>query len=77
VNTRTGKQVQRKRRAVVGDRLGSWTIVELLEDGPTMHARRWIIECACGYRARKYECDFRAHALTQCAQCANGKRAKE
>lgn len=55
-----------------GDPWKGWTLVRLLVNGPKAFDRQWLIECACGYQAKRYESDLNSRG-TQCVTCANRK----
>jgi hypothetical protein len=76
MNTRTGNQKARATRVEIGHRIGGWTVERMIEDGPTVNDRRWIIVCDCGYKARKYEGELSAsgYRLTACTTCRSGTR---
>ena len=52
-----------------GDTIKGWTLVELKEDGANVFLRRWLIQCACGYQAFKWEEDLRVSRLRTCISC--------
>ena len=52
-----------------GEMISGWTLVEMVLDGNTVYERKWLIECACGYRAFKWEADFRKSRMTKCTAC--------
>lgn len=53
-----------------GDAWAGWTLVRILVDGPRAHDRQWLIECGCGYQARRYENELSTRG-TKCVTCAN------
>lgn len=68
--TRAPTRVQRSTQRQVGDVCGSWTLVKLLEDAPSSHLRRWLVECKCGWTSKKYESDTTPSKMGACYSCA-------
>lgn len=75
--TRAPLRHQTKPRHQPGDVQGSWTFVQLIEDVSSSHLRRWLMRCACGYQARKFEVDTTPSRGTACATCARKLSAKK
>lgn len=63
-------------RRAVGDKIASWTLLKLMEDGPSSQLRRWLIACECGWQVRRYEYDLTDSRTKSCQTCGRAK-AKE
>ncbi len=61
-----------------GMKLGAWTLLELIEPGPNAAQRMWLMQCSCGWKARRWENTFERTRLSVCSACANAlvKRKK-
>jgi len=56
-----------------GDVVNAWTLVRLMEDGPSSQLRRWLIACECGWRALRYEYDLTDSRTKSCTSCGRIK----
>jgi hypothetical protein len=72
--TPTRQQTTTRRKP--GDVVNAWTLVKLMEDGPSSQLRRWLIACECGWQARRYEYDLTDSRTKSCTSCGRIK-AKE
>ena len=70
----TRQQTETRRKP--GDTVNSWTLLKLMEDGPSSQLRRWLIACECGWQARRYEYDLTDARTKSCQSCGRVK-AKE
>ena len=70
MTTRAPSRVPRATQKKPGDRVGTWTFVELIMDGPSAQIRRWLMACDCGWQAKRYEYDATPSRLGSCQTCA-------
>jgi hypothetical protein len=56
-----------------GDTWHGWTVLELKVDGPRASDRLWIIQCGCGYQARRWESELNGRG-SACITCGHAAR---
>ena len=60
----------------VGDKLGDWELVELIQNGSNAYMRQWSLRCKCGFMSSKWEADLKP-GITACISCRRNEQKQE